>query len=273
MKLKEILKGVLTKKQLQLVPSSFDVVGDILIFSDFPKELEKKEKIIGKIILENLNNIKVVCKKTKKYSGEFRLPTIKIIAGERRKETEHKENGVRLKLHIGKTYFSERLGHERKRINNLIKKGETILVMFSGIGAYPINISKNTHAKKIVAIEKNPRAHTFAQINIKLNKTENIQLIKGDVKNILPELNEKFDRIIMPLPKTSQEYLNLTSTVSKKGTVIHLYGFFNESIINKKFLRAYLKEHLNQKHLLLKVTKCGQISPREYRGCLDIKVS
>ncbi|MBI2652913.1 class I SAM-dependent methyltransferase family protein, partial [Candidatus Woesearchaeota archaeon] len=42
--LKYYLKNKLTNKELKLVPSSFDVVGDILIFSEFPKELAKKEK-------------------------------------------------------------------------------------------------------------------------------------------------------------------------------------------------------------------------------------
>ena len=45
--LKEALKSKLTKKQLALVPSSFDIVGDLAIFSDFPKELIKKEKLIA----------------------------------------------------------------------------------------------------------------------------------------------------------------------------------------------------------------------------------
>src|SRR3989344_6304512 len=98
MKVKELLQKKLTKKELELLPSSFDVVGDILIFNEFPQELEKKEKIIGQTILQNFKNIKVVSKKIKKYSGKYRLPKIKIIAGERRKETIHKESGVRLKL-------------------------------------------------------------------------------------------------------------------------------------------------------------------------------
>ena len=57
-KLKNILKKKLSKKELKLVPSSFDVVGNILIFSDFPKKLTKKEKIIGNYILKNYKNIK-----------------------------------------------------------------------------------------------------------------------------------------------------------------------------------------------------------------------
>ena len=78
--LKFYLKNKLTNKELKLVPSSFDVVGDIMIFSDFPKELAKKEKLICSKILENYHHIKTILKKTKKYSGRFRIPKLKIIA-------------------------------------------------------------------------------------------------------------------------------------------------------------------------------------------------
>ena len=69
--LKFMLKNKLSKKEIKLLPRSFDVVGSILIFSDFPKELEKKEKAIGEEILNQFRNVKTVAKKTKKYSRAF----------------------------------------------------------------------------------------------------------------------------------------------------------------------------------------------------------
>ena len=41
--LKEALKDKLSEKELSLVPKSFDTMGNIAIFSDFPKELNKKQ--------------------------------------------------------------------------------------------------------------------------------------------------------------------------------------------------------------------------------------
>ena len=114
--LKYYLKNRLNDKELKLVPSSFDVVGDILIFSEFPKELIKKEKIIGNAILENYHHIKTVLKKTKKCSGKFRTPKLKVIAGEKRKEAICKENNVLIKLDVEEVYFSPRMSSERKRI-------------------------------------------------------------------------------------------------------------------------------------------------------------
>ncbi|MBI2647510.1 class I SAM-dependent methyltransferase family protein, partial [Candidatus Woesearchaeota archaeon] len=142
--LKYYLKNNFSKKELKLVPSSFDVIGDILIFSDFPKELLKKEKLIGETILKNYKHIKTVLKKTKKYSGRFRTPKLKVIAGEKRKEAICKENNVLIKLDVEKVYFSPRMASERKRIAGLIRQNESILVMFSGSGIYTLVIAKNT---------------------------------------------------------------------------------------------------------------------------------
>src|SRR3990167_4377819 len=188
-KLKDILGEKLTKKELSLVPSSFDMVGSIIIFSDFPKQLSKKEKMIGNDILKNFRHFKSVFKKTKKYSGKFRTPKLKLLAGSSNQETIHKESNVKLKLNVEKVYFSARLSEERKRILKKVRKNEKILVMFSGCGVYPL------------VIEINPTAHKYALENVKLNKTANIKLFLGDVKKVLPKLKEKFDRIIMPLPK------------------------------------------------------------------------
>src|SRR3989344_3896230 len=148
-KLKDILGGKLTKKELSLVPSSFDMVGSIIIFSDFPNQLSKKEKIIGNEMLKNFRHFKSVFKKTKKYSGKFRTQKLKLLAGSNNKEITHKESNVKLKLNVENVYFSARLSEERKRIAKKIRKNEKVLVMFSGCGAYPLVIAKNTNAKEI----------------------------------------------------------------------------------------------------------------------------
>tara|TARA_Y100000310_G_C20702833_1_gene831563 strand:+ start:4741 stop:5571 length:831 start_codon:yes stop_codon:yes gene_type:complete len=271
--LKDILKKKLTKKELELVPSSYDIVGNIIIFSDFPKQLTKREKIIGTEILRNFNHIQSVFKKTKKYSGKFRTPKLKLLAGKNDKEIEYKENNVRLKLNVEKVYFSPRLSEERKRISKKVKNNETILVMFSGCAAYPLVIAKNTGAKKIYAIEINPTAHKYALENIQLNKIKNIELIKGNVENVVPKLNKKFDRIIMPLPKEASDFLDLALKKTKKNGTIHLYSFTKENEY-EDIIKAIEKECKNQKKQckISSIVKCGQFSPRVFRICVDIKV-
>tara|TARA_Y100000310_G_scaffold313152_1_gene361154 strand:+ start:816 stop:1559 length:744 start_codon:yes stop_codon:yes gene_type:complete len=234
-------------------PSSYDVVGDIIILN---KKISKRS---AKQLLKENKHVKTILFKTNKYQGKFRTPTLKHILGEKKKTTLHKENNITLKLDVEKCYFSQRTATERLRIAKLVKK-EDILVMFSGIAPFPLVIEKNSSPKSITAIEINPIAHKYAQENLKLNKSKKITLIKGDVTKELPKL-KKFNRIILPLPKTAKDYLELAKTHLKPKGTIHLYLFDEEKNIEK----------LKTTYKTKKITKCGQYAPRIYRLCLDLK--
>ncbi len=257
MKLKELLKNVLGEEELEIAPSSFDVVGDIAIIK-IPPQLEKKEKKIGEQLLK-FKNVKTILKKEGKVGEEFRIRKYKFLGGEKRKETLHKEYGCRYKLNIEKVYFSPRIGSERERIVKQVKKGEKILVLFAGIGPYAIQIAKNREVD-IYAIEINPKAVKYFKENTKLNKVENkIKVFEGDVRKIVPKLKEKFDRIIMPLPKDAENFLDLAKLVSKKNTIIHSYIFATskgEAIkkIDKKVINC---------------VECGTYSRDISRYCVD----
>lgn len=264
--LKQALKSKLTKKQLSLLPKSFDLIGSIAIFSSFPDELRSKEKLIGETLIKLNKNIKTVAKKTKIHSGPFRTRKIKILAGKKTKKTLYKESGCIFKLNAETCYFSPRLSTERLRISSLIKPKESILVMFSGIAPYPIIFSKHSKAKEIYGIEINPSCHKFALENLKLNKITNVKLILGDVKKI--KLNKKFDRIIMPLPSNALDFLGQALKLSKKGTIIHLYGFQRKEDIKESIKK--IKKQCKAK--ILKKVLCGQSSPRKFRICIDFQV-
>jgi len=267
--LKDALKKELTKKELNLVPRAFDTIGTIAIFTQFPDELKKKEKIIAQKILELHKNLETVAKKTEQYSGKYRLQRIKIIAGKRTKETLHRENGVQIKLDVENCYFSPRTSSERLRIANLVRKNESVLVMFSGVAPFPLVIAKHAHPKEIYAIEANPTAHKYALENVKLNKFKNMNVIKGDVKKVLPKINKKFDRILMPLPKSAEQYLNMANTKLKPKGIIHFYDFAKKEEFPKsslKKIQKYLKKFKVKDRVL-----CGQYSPRAYRVCIDIQ--
>ena len=272
--LKYFLKNKLSDKELKLVPTSFDVIGRILIFSDFPEELAKKEKAVGNAVLENLKHIKTVLKKTKKYSGRFRIPKFKVIAGDKNKEATYKENNVTVKLNVEKLYFSPRLGNERSRIAKLVRKGEKVLVMFSGTGIYALVIAKNSEPESVYGIELNKVAHKYSKENIKINRLENkINPISGDVRKVLPKLKERFDRIVMPLPKGGGHFLNLAFKFVNKNGFIHFYDFLGENEFEKaigKIRDACKKE--KRRFKVVKIVKCGEFASRVFRICVDIKV-
>ena len=85
--LKELLKNKLSEEE---IPRSFDIVGNIAIFSKLPNEL-KKQKLIADALLKLNKSIKTVLLKTKSFSGRYRLPKFKILAGKKTKETFHRK--------------------------------------------------------------------------------------------------------------------------------------------------------------------------------------
>ncbi len=265
----EALQGKLTPSELALLPRAFDTIGDIAII-DVPEKLAGKEAFIGKALLGLNRHIKVVAKKVGAHSGVYRTQKLKIIAGEKRKETVCRENNVLLKLDAEKCYFSPRLSTERRRVAGLVKPNEDVLVMFSGVAPYNCVIAKNTNAKSVYGVEINPTAHKYAIENVKLNKLQNVHLFCGDVRKIAPSLGMKFDRIIMPLPKDAGNFLDIAKQAAKEKAVVHFYEILDIKDFPQKCMeeiRSYFP-----KAKLLKAVKAGDYAPGMIRGCVDFRV-
>jgi tRNA (guanine37-N1)-methyltransferase len=258
MKFKEVLKDKLTKQELSKLTRSFDVIGDIAII-EIPPVLKKKQAVIGKALLSALKNVKVIAAEEGEYSGKYRRPKLRIIAGEKRFETLHKESGILLKLNVSTCYYSPRLGSERLRIAAQVKKGERILVAGSGVAPYPLILAKYSPAKEIFGAEINPEAHKYAQQNIILNKMQNkIKLIKGDIS----KQKGTFDRIISAIPHLGIKLVPTLLKFAKKGTTLHVYDFAPEEDLEEP-----ARKLKNIK--ILQVVKTQQVGIRRYRICID----
>ncbi|MFP4424730.1 MAG: class I SAM-dependent methyltransferase [Candidatus Woesearchaeota archaeon] len=265
--LKEALEGKLTEEEMEKVVRSYDIVGDIAII-DIPEELEHREKLIGETVLSLHKNVNVVCKKSGIHEGEFRTQPLSVVAGEERKETKYRENACTFYLNPETCYFSSRSSTERKRIAELVKEGEEVLVMFSGIGPFPIVIAKHNKIKRIVGVEKNPDAHSYAEKNRTLNKVD-VELICGDVNEVTLGI---FDRVIMPLPKTGEHFLDVALKALKPGGWLHFYDFQSEFELAREKVEEAAKR-AGREVLSSDIVKCGQYAPRVHRVCVDAKIS
>ncbi len=269
----ELLQDKLTALELKSLPKSQEIVGKIMIL-EIPLDLQKKERVIAEAYLKANKYIETVVRKEEIHSGEFRLRKVKILAGKKSKETIHQESGIKLKLELENTYFSARSGHERLRIAEQVKKGEEVLVMFSGAGPYPLVIAKNSPAKMVYGIEINPFAHQYALENVALNNLSGkINLYLGDVNKVMPKMDLKFDRIVMPLPKTGEDFLPLALTKIKKNGMIHLYAFLSEEEIKSKKIKIKTIIKKEKKSVkILRAVKCGQFAPSIFRVCFDLRI-
>ena len=269
MKAKQLLAELLPAGYVQAI-SAHEVVGDIAIVN-LPTNLLHLADLIGQAILASNKRIKVVARRDGQYAGEYRTVPLVIIAGEQRKETEHREFGIRLRLNPEKVYFSPRSGGERRRIAGLVQPDEDVLVLFSGIAPYPLILSAHSKARTIVGIEKNPLAHGYALANLALNrKCANISLLCGDVLTLLPALSGVFDRIVMPLPGDGDIFLANALAVLRPGGHLHFYDFqpprsFAQAIARLDRACQEIGRQLNR----AEVWPCGHCAPRLYRVCVD----
>jgi tRNA (guanine37-N1)-methyltransferase len=269
-KLKELLAGRFSPEELRLLVGGYDLVGDIAVVI-IPESLNGKENEIAKAILDCNRRIRVVVKRAARYGGEFRTLPVKIIGGENRLETEVIEFGIRLRLNIEKVYFSIRSGGERRRIASLVRSGEEVLVLFSGIAPYPLMISRYSRAGEIVAVEKNPVAHRYAEINVKLNKRENnIKLIHGDVEDIVPSFSRRFDRLVMVYPKGGERFLHTALDALKPGGTLHFYDMQHLDALELSLEKVRSVCMKRGRSLVDSAfTVCGHCAPRTHRICVD----
>jgi tRNA (guanine37-N1)-methyltransferase len=240
-------------------PSAYDQVGDIIILG------EKADKSIAQELIKR-KNIKVILQKKGIHHGEFRTQDMVVLAGEKRKETTYTENAIKLKLNVETCYFSSRLSTERKRVADLVQDNEKVLVLFSGVAPYPLVIAKHSNPSLIVAVEKNPEAHKYAMENCK--KYQNIALFNMDAKEFT--YKEKFDRVLMPLPKSAEDFLTTAKKLTKKGGTIHFYDFIHERDFPKGSVDK-IKEKIKT-FKILKEIKCGKYAPGKFRVCIDIQI-
>ncbi|MCK4589247.1 MAG: class I SAM-dependent methyltransferase family protein [Nanoarchaeota archaeon] len=269
----EMLKGKLNSSELNLLPRTFEEVGDILVL-ELERGLEKKKKVIGGAYLKKYKQIKTVLKKKVEHSGEYRLRKLEWLAGEKKKETLYKENGVSLKVNLEKVYFSSKSAGERLRIAKLVKDGEEVLVMFSGCAPFPLVIARNSSVKEVVGVELNPDGHKSGEENVKLNRLwGRVKLYQGDVRKVVPKLKRKFDRVVMPLPKTGEKFLDVALKVVKDKGMVHLYAFLGEENFDsdrKKVLGICKK--LGKKCRVVDFRKCGAFAPGVFRVVYDLRI-
>jgi len=270
--LQEELKK-LSKQELSLLPSSYQKIGDVVILN-LKKELWKYDEQIGKILLKKIPSTRTVCRRIEFITTKHRKPSLKVIAGDRKTETIHKEHGILYKLDVNKIMFAKGNLNERKRISKLVKKNELVVDMFAGIGYFSIGIAKTLKPKRIYSIEINPVAYHYLWENIKLNKLEDkIFPILGDCVVEVTKLGRIADRVIMGLLPSCKEYLVDAMKLVKPNGIIHYHGTTKKENWKKLLEDVEITADIKWfKVKLLKKVKVKSYAPKVYHWVLDCKI-
>ena len=289
-----------TDKKKTIVPRSFDVIGDVAYLHAMPEE---NPEDVGKAIMKKNKSIKVVVARQSTLGGTERAPGddgLAIIAGAQRSPliTTHTEFGIRCVVDLNHCFFSPRMGQERLRICQQVARGEDVLVCFAGVGMEAIQISGRTEASSVIAIELNEvavlcahRGHKMLANNKAVKTTgaaERLEIIQGDVLEVLPSLNRQFDRILAPRPKEGkldgdlgsgdggEGFLRVLLQHMKDGGECHWYDFVADHEYPECDRTRLLIERVCEDYGLvveiLHAAHVGSVAKRQLRVCIDFKI-
>lgn len=268
----------LSKEELDILPRGYQIIGKILLIRLKP-ELLKHKKIIGDAIVHIFPYVHTVCL-LKGIKRVTRKPDVEIIAGCKEHEpapstqTLHKEHGCQFLLDVSEVMWSKGNKQERMRLTKLVKKNETIVDMFAGIGYFPIFIAKYCKPKKVYAIDINPKAIEYLRKNVWLNNVEDkIEILQGDCRRFSKLLENAADRIIMGYLFDTEKFLPSALKIAKNNSVIHFHRTVKSNEIKKlreKIMEIGKRNKCNIKILMTKRVK--SYAPKIWHIVFDWKI-
>jgi tRNA (guanine37-N1)-methyltransferase len=262
---------------LSFIPHAIDFIGTIAIV-EVPKELENYKALIGSAILKTNKHTTTVLAKTGAVKGIYRIRKLQLIAGIKKTTTIYKEYGHAYHVDVAKAYFSPRLSTERNRVALLVKEGETVVDLFSGVGPFAVPIGKMHKNVLVYAIDVNPDAVNLLKRNIAINRVEKqIVPILGDSRQIVQkQLLGKANRIIMNLPETAINFVDVACEALKlEGGIIHYYCFtkhYNPLETAKFQLMKAVKQNNRKKIDFVFAKKIREVAPYTWQVVLDAKI-
>ncbi|MEN3017349.1 MAG: class I SAM-dependent methyltransferase family protein [Candidatus Methanosuratincola petrocarbonis] len=217
----EAVEGLVEGEDLRRALKGVDIIGRIAVIK-IPREWEGIRHLVGERILATLG-VDSVYRQTAPARQGDRVRGLEWLAGKRSTETVYSEHGCKFFVDISKVYFSPRLSNERRRIADLVAKGETVVNMFAGVGTFSIIIAKSKGAK-VYSIDNNPNAFELMIENVAQNRLNGrVVPILADAREAAAELQRSAERILMPLPELAEVYLEDAVRMLRGKGWIHVY--------------------------------------------------
>lgn len=261
--IRDILRGTIPAEKLRKFSGRFDVIGDIAVVT-IPSGLEEYEQMIGQAILDHRHSIQTVIKKISRIAGDCRTATYDVVIGNGT-ETTHHENGFSYQLDLKSSFFTPRLAHERMRVTNQVQAGESVLVLFAGIG--PFVIPAAARGARVVAIEQNPDACRRLVKNLQKNQvSEQVTVVQGDAFDPALLADEQFDRVIIPTPYGRDDIFDLAATRVRHNGLLHFYTFKNMTQS-----KEWEQEFENRGCEVISRRRCGNVAPAVSRWVFDLR--
>jgi len=253
--------------------ADYDILGNIAILKGEGKT--KEQKLLQAKELIKKPGISTVLEKATNVHGRLRTIKTKYLLGKKTKVAELRENGCIFRFDVESCYFSPRLSNERQIISTKCKKSDRVLVMFAGVGVFPVVIYHYIKPKEIVGVELGRECCKYFEKNLTINKIPagKIKVIQGDVKKKINNSLGKFEVVVMARPNLEESFLKWGLTPSKRSTRLFYYGFCKDDMVNE-MVEELIKEakKLKRKIKVVSITPAGEIAPFKHRYRVEFKV-
>jgi tRNA (guanine37-N1)-methyltransferase len=256
-----------------LLPSSFDVVGDVLLVK-IPEALRAHEREVADALLRTTPRIRTVAQ-DEGVEGELRVRALRVLAGDPRTSTEHVEYGVRLRVDPATCYFSPRLATERYRVAKLVRPGERVVDLMAGVAPFALVIAKHSAAERVDAIDLNEAAVAFARENVRLNRMEGrVFPERGDARAWASTHPAVADRVVTNLPHSAHAFLEDALGVLKERGTWHYHCIQPDDGLGRHLAELAARAADAGRSLRVEATRIVRTySPREKHFAVDLAVA
>ena len=137
-----------------------------------------------------------------------------------------RENGVDYGYHVTKCMFSAGNVNERRRMGEIVERGEVVVDLFSGIGYYSLPIMVHSEVEHVHCCEWNDDAVKSLEWGLERNGiSSGFTIHRGDNRESCMSIGRVADRVIMGLLPTSEDSFEAAMEVlSDSGGVVHVHG-------------------------------------------------
>jgi tRNA wybutosine-synthesizing protein 2 len=228
-----------TDEEIDRAPGSWAVVGSVILVTFEKEKIDREE--VGEALLDLHREADTVLAH-EGVSGEFREPSVSVVAGEGDTETVHTEHGTRYALDFSEVMFSPGNKAERARMGEVVEADERVFDMFAGIGYFTLPMARA--GAEVTAAERNPAAFRFLIENAVLNDvSDRVSAFRADCRDVVEQrstargteshgvaVEPRADRVVMGYYEAS-EYLDSALAGLKPGGTVHMHEATPEELL------------------------------------------
>lgn len=248
---------------------SLERLGDIVIVDEDDVD---RAAVIAEAVMDSDLPCETVLNRASPIEGELRVRRWDVLAGNGT-ETVHREYGHEFALDVAKVYFSPRLATERHRVVTQVTTDETVVDMFAGVGPYAIPMA--SRGAEVVACDLNETAIEYLRANAERNSVaDRLTAIAGDVRGATTAYADTADRLVMNLPHSADEFLDIAIALAGDDCVIHYYDIQHEDDPFGPGIDA-IRTAAGDEYAVDVETEhfVRSYAPHEYNVCLDVRLT